>query len=343
MCIHKHGILSVAQIIDCLQISHRTFYRVLELWHTTGDIIQHTNGVHGHPRILHFDDIDYLNRIIKHHPDWFLDELLSLLKTNHFISAHFTTIHWELVCAGVSTKKLKKIAAECNENLCADYMWHIAQYSPEQVGFLDEVSKDEQTSARSHGWSKKGTCAIKKGVFVHGWHFSATGLLTINGMISNTVVEGSMTRDLFLEYLEFTVVCYCLGLWIRIYSYSTVSRCHYALHSLDISASWWWIMLESIIEKELSNWQNIFVSNFLYLSSVLTIQVLTEIHIKFLLPYSLDLNPIEEAFSKVKAFICWHWAILVHEGNGLIFDLMQCMEAVTALDAVGYFLHAGYF
>ena len=31
--------------------------------------------------------------------------------------------------------------------------------------------------------------------------------LTIDGMISNTVVEGSMTRDQFLHYLEFTVVC----------------------------------------------------------------------------------------------------------------------------------------
>src|SRR5271156_3721464 len=46
--------------------------------------------------------IDYLNHIIKHHPDWFLDELLSLLETNRFISAHLSTIHRELVRAGVS-------------------------------------------------------------------------------------------------------------------------------------------------------------------------------------------------------------------------------------------------
>ena len=201
---HEAGILSVAQIIDCLQISRRTFYRVLGLW-------INTNGVRGRPRLLHFDDINYLIRIIKHRPDWFLDELLSLLETNCFISAHFTTIHQELVRACVSTKKLKKIAAERNDNLRADYIQRIAQYSPEQIGFLDEVSKDERTSARSRGRSRKGTCAIKKAVFVRGWCFSATGLLTIDGMISNTVVEGSMTRDLFLEYLELMVVCYCHG------------------------------------------------------------------------------------------------------------------------------------
>ena len=82
----------------------------------------------------------------------------------------------------------------------------MAHYSPEQLGFLDEVSKDERTSARSQGQSRKGTCTVKKGVFIYGQCFSAEGLLTIDGMISNTVVEGSMTCDQFLHYLEFTVV-----------------------------------------------------------------------------------------------------------------------------------------
>jgi transposase len=202
---HEQNILSVASIIECLQISRRTFYRVLDLWNTTGDVVQHTNGARGRLRILKFEDIVYLKRIIKHRPDWFLDELQYLLQTSRFISANFSTIQRELVRAGVSTKKLKKIASERNENLRADYIRHMAQYSPEQLGFLDEVSKDERTSSRLLGRSMKGTRAVKKGVFIRGRCFSAEGLLTIDGMISNTVVEGSMTRVRFLQYLEFTV------------------------------------------------------------------------------------------------------------------------------------------
>ena len=134
MHMHDQEILPVGAIIDCLQISRRTFYRILDLWVTTGDVVYHTNGVRGRPRILHFDDVDYLRRIIRHRPDWFLDKLLDLLETNRFISTHFTTIHRELERAGVSTKKLKKIALERNENLRADYMCHMARYSPEQLG-----------------------------------------------------------------------------------------------------------------------------------------------------------------------------------------------------------------
>jgi len=60
-------------------------------------------------------------------------------------------------------------------------------------------------------------------------------------------------------------------------------------------------------------------------------------------PYSPDLNPIEEAFSKIKSFMHQHRALLVQEGNGMIFDLMQIMEVITTEDAVGYIIHAGYF
>jgi len=105
-----------------------------------------------------------------------------------------------------SEKKIKKAASERNEDLQADYIGRMGQYSPEQLGFLDKVSKDEHTSSRACGQSRKGTWAIMKGVFVHGQCFSAEGLLSIDGMVASTVVEGSMMQELFVEYLEFTVV-----------------------------------------------------------------------------------------------------------------------------------------
>jgi len=49
MRMHDQHILSVGEILDCLQISRRTFYRVLGLWRTTGDVVHHTFGVCGRP------------------------------------------------------------------------------------------------------------------------------------------------------------------------------------------------------------------------------------------------------------------------------------------------------
>ena len=206
MRLYEDDILSKPAILDYLRISSRTFDRVLALWNATGEVVKETNSVRGRPRILHFSDVEYLKRLIRHCPDWFLDELQYLLQTNRFIAAHFTTVHRELVRAGISAKKIKKVASERNEDLRADFIARMAPYSPEQLGFLDEVSKDERTAFRTHGRSRKGTRAVMKGVFVRGWCFSAEGLLSVDGMVATTVVEGSMTRALFLEYLEFTVV-----------------------------------------------------------------------------------------------------------------------------------------
>jgi hypothetical protein len=82
----------------------------------------------------------------------------------------------------------------------------MAQYSPEEISFLDEMSKDERTPGRCYGRSKKGTRAEKKQVFVRGRHTSTEALLTLDGIAVGMVAKGSMNKVLFLEYLEFTVV-----------------------------------------------------------------------------------------------------------------------------------------
>lgn len=82
----------------------------------------------------------------------------------------------------------------------------MAEYTQDQLGFLDETSKDEKTPGRRRGRAKKGRRAKRRQVFVHGHRLSGTGLLTIDGMVTSTVVEGSMTTESFCEFLEENVV-----------------------------------------------------------------------------------------------------------------------------------------
>ena len=82
---------------------------------------------------------------------------------------------------------------------------------------------------------------------------------------------------------------------------------------------------------------------FLQVLSQPRLTLLIGIRIEFLPPYSLDLNPIEEAFSKIKAFLHRNRLNLTRKGDGMIFELMEVMKIVTGDDAVGYFIHGGYF
>ena len=68
------------------------------------------------------------------------------------------------------------------------------------------------------------------------------------------------------------------------------------------------------------------------------------VRVEYLPPYSPDLNPIEEAFSKIKSFLRRHHEYYQAEtGDGMLYDMYEIMEIITDIDAIGYFMHAGYF
>ena len=92
--LYEREILPLWDILDIMHLSWRTFFCILKLWRETGDVVTHKYGnLAGQPRILNFDDIHYVLQLVRLHPDWFLDKLLELLKTNRFISIHYVTIH----------------------------------------------------------------------------------------------------------------------------------------------------------------------------------------------------------------------------------------------------------
>ncbi len=59
----------------------------------------------------------------------------------------------------------------------------------------------------------------------------------------------------------------------------------------------------------------------------------------YLLPYSPDLNPIEEAFSKVKTLLR---RAGVRSQESLVEALGRALSAVTAQDSRVFFAHRGY-
>ena len=68
------------------------------------------------------------------------------------------------------------------------------------------------------------------------------------------------------------------------------------------------------------------------------------VRVEYLPPYSPDLNPIEECFSKIKHFLQRHRDYYNETtSDGILFDMYEVMDIITPFDAAGYFMHAGYF
>jgi transposase len=64
------------------------------------------------------------------------------------------------------------------------------------------------------------------------------------------------------------------------------------------------------------------------------------VHLVFLPSYSPDLNPIEEAFSKIKHLVRKEGARL---SEALVEAIARALAAVTPEDTAGRFAHAGYW
>lgn len=75
-----------------------------------------------------------------------------------------------------------------------------------------------------------------------------------------------------------------------------------------------------------------------------TLTVCSGVRVEYLPPYSPDLNPIEETFSKIKHFLRQHQDYyLATTDDGILYDMYEVMDIITPEDAAGYYGHAGYF
>ncbi|KAG2039023.1 hypothetical protein BDR03DRAFT_860850 [Suillus americanus] len=112
ICLYEQDILSLHEILDCVGFSRRTFFHIQKLYQHTGDVVKPWSEFTGCPRKLNLEDVQYLMELVHHQPDWILDEITRLMLCNRFVALHYTTIHCKLRRAGISLKKLHKIAKE---------------------------------------------------------------------------------------------------------------------------------------------------------------------------------------------------------------------------------------
>ena len=134
--LHDNGILSLETILGCCRFSERTWFWILKLWQETGRVDCPGGTRHGCLHILDTDNIQYLLRLVRSNPDYFLDEFLNLLQKKKIILMHYTTIFCALEHASMSHKKLKQIVIERNEDRHAYFIERMAQYFPEELGLV---------------------------------------------------------------------------------------------------------------------------------------------------------------------------------------------------------------
>jgi len=150
-----------------------------------------------------------------------------------------------------------------------------------------------------YGWSRRGKRVCFEVPRNWGANVTLLSSMSLEGMGPSLAVEGPTTREVFKSYIE------------------------------------------RIVAPSLSPGQIVVMDN---LSSHKGSRIRELIEARgceliYLPPYSPDLNPIEEAFAKIKALLRKAQA---RTREALLEAMGRALDAVTASDARGFFEHRGY-
>ncbi|KAE8225200.1 hypothetical protein CF319_g2020 [Tilletia indica] len=296
----RSGQVSKRYIVDSGIMSMATLYRRLAGTHRNERFLV---GRSGRPRRVTSAALPFLLDVLANRPDLYLDEIKDYLRVAEGIEASTSTIHRLLVDAGLSWKRAHRVAKERSARARALYVLKIGEsYDVSQLVFADETSYDERDGTRLFARSARGHHAPLSRPYRRGKRLSCIAGLAEDGMLAPWSVRGSFNEEKFFTYL-------LLELLPEMQPFP-LPRSVLVLDNASIHHS---RRIKQLVEKDFG------------------------CKLLFLPPYSPDYNPIERAFSKIKARLRRERAGEVDAEN-----FYSAVRTVTPSDCAAWMRLAGY-
>ena len=228
------------------------------------------------------------------------------LKNETGTEVSITTICNFLHKNGFTRQKLTRVAVQRNEELRIRYKQDISIFNPDMFVFIDETGSDRRDTMRKFGYSLRGKPAKASNVFHRGTHVTAIAALNMNGIVDCSPITGGVNSDMFKEFVEEKLAS-------KLQPFNGTNP-------------------NSIIVMDNASIHH----------STQVVQTLENLGllIYFLPPYSPDLNPIEEAFSKLKYILQASELSTPHEDLETL--ILIAFPKITPTDCIGWMKHAGY-
>ena len=256
-----------SQIAVNLGVDCSTVWRTVKLFRETGDVHKRTPSTYP-KRLTPAAEFVIIFEVLKH-PGLMLHELQAALVEQTGIAVSISTICRFLHRIGFTRQKLRIVAIQQDDFLCSQFVSDVSIYQPEMLIFLDETGSDRRNSIRQYGYSLRGKPLVSHELMVRGERISSIAFMSMSGMLDCKTVKNSVNGDVFYEFMQTTVLPHLMTFdGTNPHSVLVMDNC--SIHHVDA-----------------------------------VVKMVHEVGalIHFLPPYSPDYNPIELAFSKVKAYL----------------------------------------
>lgn len=298
--------LTYQEIANNLCVDLSTVWRAVEKFKNEGNVtIKYSKGPQTLTEVQKFVIIE----TVLEKPAAYLKEICMdvLVKTG-------STVTESGVCRflqrnNFSRKKLHNVARQRNEQLRLSFTADCEIYSPEMMVFVDETGCNNKDSMRKFGYALRGQRATSVRLLCRGKRVSSVAAMDINGVICVNSTTTSVNGDFFCDFFERFLLPQLLP-FNGVNPRSVVLLDNCSIHHVPRAIS----LIQSVGAL-----------------------------VHFLPPYSPDMNPIEELFSKVKAVLKENDYAIQRIGDNCAIDIVQAaFSSVSAEDSVGWFQHAGY-
>ena len=297
----------VEDIADIFFISGKTVRRTIDLFVTTGEVENKGKKRGPQPKLSETEELVLLG-VIFENPGIYLQEIQTKLELEHGVSVSIGQICTLAYRLGLSRQKMRLIVSSRSEEKRDQFRNKISTIPAEMFVFVDETGSQQRDVNRQHAYGIRGMTPVGlKFPVKSGKRISAIAAMSTMGVEDFYLVEGSVNSDIFLEYIQNSLKP-ILKPFDGMNAKSIVVIDNASIHHTD---------------------------------AVCRLSSSTGALLWFLPPYSPDLNPIEELFSQVKAFLRNNYiAYQVTDSPHVIIS--TAFVSVSPQNCCSYIKHAGY-
>ena len=171
--------------------------------------------------------------------------------------------------------------------------------------FIDETGCDRRDSLRKFGYSLVGKPAYSHTLLRRGKRFSAIGILSTEGILDTYITQDSVNAETFLEFIDKSLLQHIMP-FNGINPCSVVLLDNASIHHVD-----------DVVH------------------AIRSVGAL----VHFLPPYLPDLNPIEEAFAKLKAYLRANELAIQAVPEAEIDFILAGFSSITKFDCIQWIQH----
>ena len=261
--------LTPRKIASQLCLSQRSVYRYIDLFELTGDV-KPKSYRHGPKKLLGDLEQLFLLRVILNNPGVYLYEIQQKILARFGAVVNFSTICRTLKYMGCTRQVIQRISLQRSDEERAKFIAEVSAYNPSMLVWIDESGCDRRNCIRRRGYGIRGVTPQDHRLLIRGRRYSAIPIISLQGIHDVGLLEGSVNG----EQLE-VFVQNCL---------------------LPVLKPFNWVNECSVVIMDNASIHHV-------QSIVDLIENQAGARLLFLPPYSPDLNPTEEVFSKIKGIM----------------------------------------